>query len=269
MRTRNIIASCVLAGSVFASIIIIALPHEKTSTDSTATTAGAGPEKNSNLSFSNANTEVSPTISNASPANSLQEITNLTDKLAESYLQSIAKNNPQGVTNPNGNAQIKIPNTISLDDQTLSQTFSDTFNPRVFNANDIRISADNSPATQLSYLESVDAATTQNFKSSDNIAIVLKNFFEKNDATGLQNRVTQITLYINDLLKITVPSQFSTLHIQLLNLWSKKIPVYQAILNSQTDPLRGYLAMKQIDPLLQEDTNLQLVLIKRYQELKS
>jgi len=51
---------------------------------------------------------------------------------------------------------------------------------------------------------------------------------------------------IDDLLALKVPSQLSAWHLQNLNLWEKKLVVYKAILNLDTDPLKASLAIQQI-----------------------
>ena len=62
---------------------------------------------------------------------------------------------------------------------------------------------------------------------------------------------------MSDLLALRVPTQLSAWHLQNLNLWEKKLVVYNAILDLNNDPLKATLAIQEINNVGQENEDLQ------------
>ncbi len=190
---------------------------------------------------------------------------NLTENLAAIYAGEIAKNiESSGSFNES---------SLNPDDFDLSQILqgqTDLLAIPKYGLKDIKISDDNSVKNQIVYLESIDALLKENFGGfHKNLTIAIDEFFNKKDPTSLNYLVEHIPGYLNGLLTHPVPSLWQTVHLQILNLWQKKLVVYRAILDFNADPLKAYAALQYIFPIAEEDINLQTVMIKRYEELTS
>lgn len=271
MMKKKFIAVVLIGGAFLVSVFIISRPAPQTASFLSVTAPNQNSQNNSNLLYQkNASTDVSSGMVARDGTPTKTQIENLTDSLARLYASQILENNPGGAVSVNGESQIKIPQNITLDGQDLNQIFDTAFSFAPLEEKDIRISNDNSLRAQIAYIESIDGFLKKNFGSfTGSIITALDAFVQKNDARQLTYLTNTIPIYLDDLLKLSVPSRFAALHLDLLNLWQKKLLVYEAILNYKSDALRGYLAMQQIESLGQKDIDLQIVLIKRYQELKS
>ena len=202
---------------------------------------------------------------NANPEAGGEPSNNLTETLAALYASEIAKN-----IESNGSFN---ENSLDPDDFDLSQILqgqTDLLAIPKYGLKDVKISDDNSVRNQIAYLEGIDALLKENFGGfHKNLTIAIDEFFNKKDPTSLSYLAEHIPGYLDGLLALPVPSLWQTVHLQILNLWQKKLFVYRAILDFNSDPLKAYAALQQIFPIAEEDINLQTVMIKRYEELAS
>ena len=129
---------------------------------------------------------------------------------------------------------------------------------------------DDSKENQMTYLLSVAEAMNK-YKTSfkTDIFSSIENNFKKNDPSALERFTNNIPELTENLLILQPPKNFVALHLQLLNYWQKKLAYYEAIVNSQEDPLKAYIALDDLKNILQEGLDLSNVIIKQYQFLKS
>ncbi|KKS88059.1 hypothetical protein A2116_01225 [Candidatus Jorgensenbacteria bacterium GWA1_49_17] len=192
---------------------------------------------------------------------------NYTDKLANSYLEELFIRNGD-IT---GNTNLSLP-TIQLSDESLRESIGDLEIPS-FTRGDIRVTNDDSDAAQITYIEALDSLFQKYFskfgKGKNDLKDALEAWFNEKDDRLLKELADGINPFVGELLALEVPETLSDYHLATLNLWQKKLVVYRAFLGMETDPLKTYLALQEIQNIALEDSNLQAALIKRYEELKS
>ena len=139
-----------------------------------------------------------------------------------------------------------------------------------FGLEDVRVSKDDSIKAQVAYMKSIDALLNKNFPGfKQNITDILEEFMQEGNSSSLDYLVAHIPGYIDGLLALETPPLWKVYHLQLLNLWQKKLVAYRAILSVEEDPLKSYIAVQEIPNIINEDVTLQAILIERYQELNT
>ncbi|MCP6720122.1 MAG: hypothetical protein KJI72_02220 [Patescibacteria group bacterium] len=192
---------------------------------------------------------------------------NLTELVAQAYAKELLKNVERG----SGRVEERNLNIATPDlQQVLQEKIVQDFDFPKFNLKDIRISGDNSSENQITYMEAIDSLLRENFSGfKKDINIALEEFFKENNPQTIHYLTSHISDYINGLLELETPPQWQEYHLQYTNLWYKKLLMYQAVLNIQTDPLKTYVVIQTLPEIIQEDLDLQSILIQRYEELTS
>ena len=88
-----------------------------------------------------------------------------------------------------------------------------------------------------------------------------------NNTDGLETYAKIATNQIDDLMALETPSLWKSFHLQNLNLWYKKLSVFNAFLNLGNDSLKTILAFQRLPDIMEETVNLQSVLENRFMEL--
>jgi hypothetical protein len=194
------------------------------------------------------------------------EPNNLTDLLVQNYMQEIVKRNP---TAPQRGESLAFPSASTFQN-IIQEKMAQGLSYRLYDLKDIRISENTNPEKQIKYIENLyEILKKYAVVFGTDITIALEDFFKNRNNEKLNRIAENIPPLINELLALSPPKNFAATHLSLLNLWQKKLTIYEAILNTATDPLKAYLAVNQLVPTLQEDFDLQMILAKSYQELKS
>ena len=194
---------------------------------------------------------------------------NLTDLFVQAYTGEIFARNNGGPKTINGEPTLNMPSEQVLEDFFKKADFQSVAFRR-FEKKDVRISKINTGHDQIAYIESVDRIFkkyTPLFKTT--IFSAVQTFFKTKDPKPLTGITAYIPSLINELLALSVPESLLPLHLELVNLWQKKLVTYQSIINSDIDPLKGYVAAKQLPSIVQEDLTIQTKLDRRYRVLKS
>ena len=250
---RWVLALFVLVAAVIVSISILTPSGEKKSD----TSKDIAVRTNSNLQFKSGGSNLLGNITeNLTPRTKAQEKTgNLTEALIRSYIQSVAGNDGA------------LPTTDEITSE-LQDNLSGDLEFTTFSIKDVITTDRNSQSDQIEYIESVGATLYENFKEleGENVITILQTFFENSDPTLINQFIKSIPLYIDDLLEINAPSLWADFHLQMLNVWQKKLVIYQAILDTESDPLKAYIALQELTDVLREDIDIQSILIQKYQE---
>lgn len=183
---------------------------------------------------------------------------NLTDQLAQTLSQNILQAN--GSVTSNGTSTIRLPSSDYMSN-ALDASMNQGLQFPIFTDKDIRVGKDNSVGAQLAYINNLGKVTDNNFSGFKvSVTDMLDNFFKQNNSAPLAKYVDIAGNQVNGLLALEVPEQMKVWHIQNLNLWEKKLVVYRAILNFDSDPLKAVLAAKEVDNVITETNDLQKVL---------
>lgn len=191
---------------------------------------------------------------------------NVTETVASAYLEGFFKKNQNLLGNPQGLTDEINADLNDLDVPKNIEGIALPFKP--FEKGAFPVIADNSPAAQLAYLEKIGGLISKNFSEiNGDITQIIDRWLDKKDSNPLENYIAGAEQQIKDLQKITVPANWEQSHLQNLNLWQKKTVVYQAILQSENDPLKAYIAVQAISDIIQENDSLQEIISEKYLEL--
>jgi len=253
MKKRKIIPVAIVLSGLVLSLIIFNL---STKSDSKTVSINGAGGINNNSDFQYQVDQNRNAVVNPIPAGQNASTTsNLTEIMAQNLSQNIFQANSN---NPNGTSSIELPTSDSLGDMINQSVSSQTLQFPTFGQKDILVSSDNSSSSQLAYLKAIGDISKKNFAGfTGDIVTFVNNFFNNNDPSGLSKYVDISGREVSDLLALRVPTQLSAWHLQNLNLWEKKIVVYQTILNMDSDPLKTSLALQQLNNVEQENENVQ------------
>lgn len=249
---KKFLAFSLVVGSLVFFIVTIA--PRKSVPNKNAVLFETQKGNDTNLSF---NASQNKSIGNASGGSGslLRPSDNLTEYVASLYAHALVKEN--GIQSSIYDIGSLPPlDEISADSLARSALGSGlTF--QSFTVRDIRTIDDKSKSAESAYFQKLGNSIEKKFGSINmNIVTMLSAFIEKNNPEPLRAYTSAIKPHMSELLAIEVPTQLSLVHIQLLNLWEKKFTVVSAILQSDTDPLRAYLALGKFDEIQREDETL-------------
>ena len=254
MKKRKIISAAIVLSGLILSLIILNLPDK--SGQKTASVNGVG-SGNDNSGFQYQVNKDRNLVTNPISADNGTPVTdNLTDTMTQNISQGIFQANSD--ISSNGTSSIKLPNSDSLGNMISQSIANQSLQSPTFSQKDILVSSDNSSSSQLAYVDAIGDITRKDFAGfTGNIVTFVNNFFNNNDPSGLSRYVDIAEKEVSDLLALRIPTQLSAWHLQNLNLWEKKLVVYNAILDLNNDPLKAALAIQEINNVGQENEDLQ------------
>lgn len=254
MKRRKIIAAIVLLCGV---ALFFAIIGGSSSSNGPLVLAKAGGGSGS-LDYTSSGITNTPSSSNSgTTANGASG--NMTDSLISGYAQNILQmNNGFSGTVPNATNTVSFPSVDSMTNQ-LSASLNQTLPFKTFSTNDILVTNDNSITSQLNYIYKVGGISRRNFANfpQTTLANVIDQAVSKGNPTLLNEYVAIINQEISDLLAVTVPPSLSSWHLQDLNLWEEKLTVFTAIADINADPLKGAIALNQVNDIAGKDQALQ------------
>ncbi len=259
MKKRKTIAAIIIAlGFAGAFLINLTSGNQQKTGEQTI----INPENKNSLDY----TKTAAKDQQNTDPNTDQSGYNVTDYVSHAYLREFLGKNENLFGHPEAVAQGV---NLNIADPTLPENVTDTvFNFEPFKTKDIKISQETGSAAEIAYLEAINAIGQKNFSSfTGNLTDILGAWLDKKDSGPLQKYLSSIDNEIKDLQQLAVPTNWQEFHLRNLNLWQKKKTVYQAILESDNDPLKSYLAAQEIDNIIGENANLQKTATAKYNEL--
>lgn len=204
----------------------------------------------------------------------------------ESLVSQPQEGNTNNQKNNNtGNATESLINTLSNDivnsegseiskdkvNEMINESLGGYFEKDKFTLKDIKISENNSRQDQINYIESVDEDLNEigeDFKG-ETAKTTLRKFLEKNNSEPLDYLISNIPKFIDMLLEKEAPPSLAETHVDLLNLWQKKLNIYSSIKNYKEDQLKAFSAIKKFPDIVENELKLQRDIINKYNELKN
>lgn len=249
MRKRTIIAvGILLVGVVGASWLVFG---DKTNAGNIDVSI-SGAENNKDARFADAN---------GGAANE----GNATENAIREYGLEILRLNAQG-------QGLDKPVTIPSDETLKNIIAKQTEKPipvTLFEEKDITVSKTSSRETKIAYFKTVGSYIQKDLSSIvSNFYTAIATFTAKKDSTDLGEHVNKTETYINDLLTIPVPYDLVALHLEMLNLWQRRLTYATIILNSSDDQLKSISALNQLSTLNTDEANFALTLKDYIQKLK-
>lgn len=253
MKRRKIIAAIVLLGGAVLFFVIISAP---TSSNTPLVTAKADRGGAGSLDYT-VNASGSAATGGSVGQNGSGN-GNLTDAMIQSYAQNILQmNNGFAGATPNATNTVSFPSVDTMTSQ-LASSLDQTLPSKTFASSDVVVESDNSTSSDLAYLQAFSALSAENFSHFKySLTDVINQFISNNDPTLINQYISVINNEISGLLTIPVPSNLASWHLANLNLWEEKLTVFTAILNIQSDPLKAYIGLNDIDGLVGQTQILQ------------
>jgi len=125
----------------------------------------------------------------------------------------------------------------------------------------LKITSVNSPSTKKQYLESLQNTIQKCFgEFNKNAADILKDAFERGDISSAKKLSGIYGCSYDNLINITVPSEWLNIHKDLLVYYENAKIIYEAIGDYQNDPLKAYLALNEIENLINSAEQNQTIL---------
>lgn len=185
-----------------------------------------------------------------------------------------------------GNATESLINSISSDivnsegekisrekvDERIDESFNNYFKKDKFTLKDIKISESNSKQSQIEYIEKVDKDLNKIIADGFNgetATTTIRKFLEEDNSEPLDYLISSIPDFIDALLETEVPPSLAQTHVDLLNVWQKKLNLYTAIKNYEEDQLKALMAIKKFPDIVKSDLNIQKSIINKYNELNN
>ena len=199
---------------------------------------------------------------------------NATDFFAKSLFEKLKSldqtgKNPFEIIDPRDLNNQKFVNGVVNELNKESLSFDQTVNN-----SDLKISADNSKEAKIIYLQAVAEITKSRFndakyqRSADQIISDIESDCTKS-ASSISTNEKIAGLYhdlVNDYLNLSAPSDYLSLHKNIIVHFKKSEAVYGAIANCFNDPIKGYIATQELSNLADNTQNIQNILVKKYNE---
>lgn len=178
---------------------------------------------------------------------------NLTQKFADNLAKGFVESNPLGIEE---GGEINTPNNNALLAQAASDYQKEINSLDIFiKEKDLKISTDNSQQNILTYYESYKE-TISKYATKMNMASNLEMFVDTNNPDYLKLIPGYLQNIIDDLKRVKVPSDFSSLHCEAINLFVAEKVIFESLINVNSDPLRAASSLMTMDDLSNKFTAL-------------
>ncbi len=203
-----------------------------------------------------------------------EDSVNLTELVAQAMFGKI-KGLDQAGENPfqEGGFDLNDEQSQKLIQDAVSsiQGGGDLFSSEIKNE-DLKISSDNSKEAKMNYLFSMQGAFKKYFNNSSlqpNIDQLMNNVNQDCFGGGGSPNSKIAEAYnntANEILNISAPSDWTTVHKEIILNLKKGNLIFRAIAGCITDPMRGYLAVQALPQLAAEITAAESALNKKAAE---
>jgi hypothetical protein len=164
---------------------------------------------------------------------------NLTQKFADNLAKGFIDSNPFGIQE---GQEISVPDSQILLNQIANEQNKNIDNSLFVTQKELKISSNNSQENILSYYEGYKRIISRysiKMKMGDN----LEMFINTNSPDYLKLIPSYLQNIINELKLLNVPSDFSILHQDAINLFIIEKEIFSSLVNAEGDPLRAASAL--------------------------
>ncbi len=177
---------------------------------------------------------------------------NLTEKFADNLASGFIGSNPEGIIE---GQEIKVPDAQVLLNQIANEQIKSIDESLFVIQKDLKISYNNSQENIYNYYESykeIIAKYSQKMKMGDN----LEMFVETINPDYLSLIPGYLQKLIDELKNLTVPSDFSILHQDGINLFISEKTIFNSMLEVDEDPLKAASALMTLEELFKKFNDL-------------
>lgn len=177
---------------------------------------------------------------------------NLTQKFADNLAKGFIDSNPFGIQE---GQEISVPDSQILLNQIANEQNKNIDNSLFVTQKELKISSDNSQNNIIGYYENYKEIIFKNsikMKMGDN----LEMFINTNNPSYLKLIPSYLQNIINELKSLNVPSDFSILHQDAINLFITEKGIFNSLINAGGDPLRAASALMTMEELSNKFSDL-------------
>ncbi|MGB9847985.1 MAG: hypothetical protein ACP5IX_00310 [Patescibacteria group bacterium] len=178
----------------------------------------------------------------------VKEEDNLTSKVANELAQQIISLN---ANNDLSSGQLEVPNEELFSDEMIKKCTNYFLeNVPVTTLAELKfISQEEPPFTSLKYFVEAMKVLADHKITDDVFQERLQSFLDNEDPTFLVDMINDLSLAIDDLKKLPIPSSYANLHLDLINFLNTKQAILKALYNYQKDPISGLVASQLLEDL--------------------
>lgn len=180
---------------------------------------------------------------------------NLTENFAETLNQGLIQANGQNFDPAQG---VKTPGQEFVWNQFLQQIQNkNLFDQGNLDLKELNIDSDNSKEKVKDYFSAL-TEILQNYRSQDlnSLTKSLEAFTESQDPNYLLPVLNSYDQLVQQLKKLKVPSDWASLHLELVNLIGAEREIFASFANYQEDPLKAIIASESFSSLSERELNL-------------
>jgi hypothetical protein len=179
-------------------------------------------------------------------------VENLTQKFADNLAKGFIDSNPSGIQD---GQEISVPDSQVLLDQIAVEKNKDVDVSLFVTQKDLNISNNNSQENILNYYEGYKGVISK-YASKMNMAANLEMFIDTNNSGYLKPISDYLQNIIDELKKLSVPSDFAVLHQNAVNLFIMEKEIFDSLVKSNEDPLRASSALMTMEELSNKFSDL-------------
>lgn len=238
--TRKTIAILILAGGVTASFLISRF-------------ASISDGEGGGFSFSSSGEGNSAFAFSGTDANSPVPVDeNITENVVQRYGAEVLRLNPPGTSE----RSVILPTEDTIE-TIISDSLLRPLPVTSVSVNDIRTTPLADRNSIVAYLDAVSAAQRERFGSlNDSLITAVARFIDAGTRSPLEMQRNAAAAYVDDLLTMPAPMPFSLFHVELINLWNKRLAVANVILANDDDPFKAVVAVDTLSGLSSEEDRI-------------
>lgn len=177
---------------------------------------------------------------------------NLTQKLADDLATGFMDANPSGVAD----GEVITPDSKALLEQAASDYQKEISSSGIFvGSKDLKISYNNSQDKIYDYYVSYQDVINQ-YSEKINLLENLEMFADTNNSSYLESPVIYLRDAIDELKGITIPSDFASLHQDMINIFITIHSVLDSLISANDDPLKASSGLLLIQETLNKLSSL-------------
>ncbi len=172
---------------------------------------------------------------------------NLTKKVNLELSQQILQLNQD---NDLSSGYLEVPNEEIFSEEMMVK-YKDDFlkNLSLATISDLTFAEENKPYTSIKYYYDYLSILYNRKITDDIIDQAMTSFTDNSDPAFLKDIIIKLNDAINDFKKMPIPSSFTDLHLQLINLTIEKKAILTALYNYQNDPISAMAASQLLEDL--------------------
>lgn len=184
---------------------------------------------------------------------------NVTDKVIKEYGEELFRlNQDKTGGGPVSPSQVVAPSEEFLD-ALVSQELDGLLPIPLFTTQDVRTSSGNIEKSTTAYFSSYQQITQKNLRGVTlSFLAAAEEAVAKSRVTSLNAHVSAAEREVRDLLQLKVPEKLAPFHVELLNMWQRRLVIGRALLE-RDDPLKRVVALNSLSQAMDLEMGLEFM----------